>query len=64
MSDSSKSEPGNRKNKPGDVRRSIPKTLYFCPACPELKVWGRPGLAIICTVCRGPFEPRAQDAPR
>jgi predicted SprT family Zn-dependent metalloprotease len=36
------------------------KVCYMCPGC-RTRVWGKPGLSLICTPCRRPFDP--QESP-
>lgn len=36
-------------------RQARQKTSYACPVC-EAKVWGKPGLSLICGECQEPFD--------
>ncbi len=36
-------------------RQARQKTSYACPVC-EAKVWGKPGLSILCGECQEPFD--------
>ncbi|MFH0899130.1 MAG: SprT-like domain-containing protein [Pseudomonadota bacterium] len=47
----------------GGVGKSRKKVTYMCPGC-AAKVWGRPGLVILCGPCGEPFEAAGSGRPR